>query len=304
MKIYSIKTGIEKINAEDISECRTVLISARSKEARDALDLLHIEYEGDISNPKDITMCKLESQAACMAGTLNIPKHVDAVQSRNKVQLFFNRENILIVDDEGFTERILQRIFMKLGNREMTMEDFLCRYLSEILSRDADRLTLYNNKLMALEEQVLDDRTNNFPGNITPLRRELLVLRTYYDEFMDFARQLEENENGFFHKDKLKFFGTISDRADRFLGRTGQLLEYAQQIQDSYQFQVDDKTNKNMQLLTVISVIFYPLTLITGWFGMNFENMPGLSDGYYKVLGFSVIVVIAAVLWFKKNKLL
>lgn len=99
-------------------------------------------------------------------------------------------------------------------------------------------------------------------------------------------------------------FGTISDRADRLMGRAGQLLEYAKQVQDAYQAQVDARKNKNMEFLTVISTIFFPLTLITGWFGMNFKNMPELENGYPGVILLSLVVVVGCILFFKKKKML
>lgn len=136
-----------------------------------------------------------------------------------------------------------------------------------------------------------------FNERVLEQAEELLTLREYYDELMDLGKELEENENGFFQKKQLKYFGTISDRA-------GQLLEYAKQVQDAYQAQVDAKQNKNMEFLTVISTIFFPLTLITGWFGMNFKHMPELENGYPGVILLSLVVIIGCILFFKKKKML
>lgn len=143
-----------------------------------------------------------------------------------------------------------------------------------------------------------------FNERVLEQAEELLTLREYYDELMDLGKELEENENGFFQKKQLKYFGTISDRADRLMGRAGQLLEYAKQVQDAYQAQVDAKQNKNMEFLTVISTIFFPLTLITGWFGMNFKHMPELENGYPGVILLSLVVIIGCILFFKKKKML
>ena len=51
---------------------------------------------------------------------------------------------------------------------------------------------------------------------------------------------------------------------------------------------VSHRTNRIMRVLTVMSAIFFPLTLITGIYGMNFQNMPELHSqyGYFIVLGF------------------
>ena len=132
----------------------------------------------------------------------------------------------------------------------------------------------------------------------------LETLRSYYDELMDLGRELETNENGFFAKKQTKYFGTVTDRADRLMSKAVHLLEYAGQVRDAYQGYVDARQNANMQFLTVISTIFFPLTLITGWYGMNFQNMPELRSGYPGVIFAGVLVVLLLILYFKRKKML
>lgn len=118
------------------------------------------------------------------------------------------------------------------------------------------------------------------------------------------GKELEQDENKLFDKKQRKYFGTIFDRADRLMDRTSYLLEYAQQVRDSYQSRVDAEQNSNMAFLTAISTIFFPLTLITGWYGMNFENMPELENGYPRIILLSIAVVIICVIIFKRKKML
>ena len=152
---------------------------------------------------------------------------------------------------------------------------------------------------MELEEAVHRDHTENFQSSIATIRRELLILRGYYDEIMDVGKALEENENHYFAKKHLKYFGTISDRAERLMNKTSHLLEYAGQVNDAYQAKVDAKQNSNIQFLTIVSTVFFPLTLITGWYGMNFQNMPELENGYPGVIFLSIIVVVTCIIVFK-----
>lgn len=64
------------------------------------------------------------------------------------------------------------------------------------------------------------------------------------------------------------------------------------------------RTNRIMQFLTVISAIFFPLTLITGIYGMNFDNMPELHSryGYYVVLAVLAAVGLGLLYVFRKQR--
>ena len=66
----------------------------------------------------------------------------------------------------------------------------------EFISRDLELLGHYEKRIMDLEEGVMDGKIQGFQNAIMPIRRELLTLRSYYDEIMDMGKQLEENENG------------------------------------------------------------------------------------------------------------
>ena len=64
----------------------------------------------------------------------------------------------------------------------------------EFISRDLELLGHYEKRIMDLEEGVMDGKIQGFQNAIMPIRRELLTLRSYYDEIMDMGKQLEENE--------------------------------------------------------------------------------------------------------------
>jgi magnesium transporter len=59
-----------------------------------------------------------------------------------------------------------------------------------------------------------------------------------------------------------------------------------------------------MTVLTVVTTIFMPLTLIVGWYGMNFHYMPELEWkwGYPIIIAISLLIVVGSLLFFKKKK--
>lgn len=304
MKILALGETLKELEEEQFFQqnCPAVFL-ANSRQAARAMELAGIVYDGEVSL-SDVGICKLETQQDCLYGSLYIPKLLDVLGSRYRILFFINRQHIVIVDDDEFSLRLVRRIRRNKAHQGETRERFLYNFITQLLSGDLARLGQYEQHIMELEEAAMNGKTEGFENKIMPIRRELLTLRSYYDELMDFGMALEEDENHFFTRKQRTYFGTAADRADRLMRRTAQLLEYAQQVRDTYKAKVDEEQNKNMQFLTVLSTIFFPLTLITGWYGMNFENMPELQRGYPGVITLSLLVIGISILVFKKKKML
>ena len=303
MKIFAFVQTLEEISIEQVVPERPAIFLAESRSALQAMKLAQMVYEGEI-NLGEVAFCKMEVQQECLVGSLCIPKLLDVLGSRYRILFLINRKNIVIIDDDGFADRLIRRIRNSKTRQGQTRERFIYNFMTQFMSRDPVVLAQYEKKLMDLEEKISAGEAQGIQNDILPIRRELLTLRGYYDEMMDLGKELEEDENHFFSKKQLKYFGTIVDRADRLMTKTSHLLEYAQQVKDAYQAQIDAEQTNNMQFLTVISTIFFPLTLITGWYGMNFQNMPELRSGYPYVIILSLIVILIIIFIFKKKKML
>ena len=81
-----------------------------------------------------------------------------------------------------------------------------------------------------------------------------------------------------------------------------ELREFLTQVREAYQSQIDIEQNQIMKIFTVITAIFLPLTLIVGWYGMNFR-IPELdwTYGYLYVIGLSVVVCLITYQIIKRN---
>ena len=82
------------------------------------------------------------------------------------------------------------------------------------------------------------------------------------------------------------------------------LRDYTMQLRDLYKAHLDLKQNRIMTVLTVVTTIFMPLTLIVGWYGMNFRYMPELEWqwSYPVVIAASVVIVVVSLIFFKLKK--
>mgnify|MGYP000410419983 CR=1 FL=1 len=125
--------------------------------------------------------------------------------------------------------------------------------------------------------------------------------KKYILRLLLFAVLSEETEEGDPHVSRL--FDHLTGRAQRLLSATEQEKEYALQLREMHQTQLDMRQNQIMKILTIVTTVFLPLSLIAGWYGMNFQNMPELTAEH----GYLVICIVSAVcvlveLWIFKRK--
>lgn len=302
--VYEIATGLPESELELLQERNAAaLIVTDSREALLLLKELGFGEEWELLL-SDVYFCKVEAEQEYFCGSLAIPNAVDLLGSRYRMQFFINKQYVLLVSEDGYGKRLAEHLRSRKLSSQTTTEKALSMILGDIIAKDSAMLEKFERELMEMEEEAMRRQTDLFLKHMIRVRKQLLTLRGYYEQFMEVCRELEENENDLFAKKQLKYFGNVSDRAERLLHRCIHLIDYAGQVKDVYQGQVDARQNRNMQYLTVVSTIFFPLTLITGWYGMNFENMPELAHGYPYVAIISVLVVIVCIWIFKKKKII
>jgi magnesium transporter len=80
--------------------------------------------------------------------------------------------------------------------------------------------------------------------------------------------------------------------------------QIATDLTDGYLGMSSHQLNRVMQILTIITVIFVPLTFLAGIYGMNFENMPELSSrsGYFIVIGVMFVIAAVQLMYFRKKR--
>ena len=269
----------------------------------DILKELKMSFEGEC-RIADVTFCKMETQQDCLYGTLSIPSLIDVVGLRYRLMMFINSKHIVIVDNNDFALRIIKDIRKKVFNQGDTKERFLFNFIVGFMNRGTNLLEDFERDLMVLDDDVIHDKDQDFQNRLMPIRKQLLILRNYYEQLADMFKELEEDEKMLFAENQSRYFGILTNRADRLLDKTKHLLEYAMQVQNAYHDKITSEQNNNMQFLTIISTIFFPLTLITSWYGMNFQNMPELEHGYPFVIVLSIIVLTICIIIFKKEKII
>ena len=301
---YYIKNTLEKANKLDFKgkngKFVAVLTSAEWLESRDTFDM-GIEMDIDLSA---VHSTKAEVNYDSLTGTFSVPDRDDLSVPNTCFAFALDEKGIVFIDDSGFVSKVIDSIISTKKWAKPSLERFIFDFLEQIVARDQTVLEKVDKELDTIESNILDGEENDPSQRVSRIRSDLRDLRVHYEQLLDLSQELEENENNFFTKDNTRYFRLFTQRVSRLHDITSSLREYSIQIRDLYQSQLDIKQNRIMALLTVITSIFMPLTLIAGWYGMNFRYMPELEykSAYPIVIAVSIAIVILSLIFFKKKK--
>ena len=222
--------------------------------------------------------------------------------SGHPVVLYLSQGRLLAFSD---SERMLRELASYAEKAEEVAFDRVLYFLFKRLTEeDSGRLDGIEAEILQLEDRLLEgEHAPECARQIAALRRKLFTLKSYYEQFYNILDGIMENENGLFGREALRYFKIFSGKLDRLGRQTGNLRDYITQVRESYQAQVDIELNKIMKLFTVITAVISPLTLIAGWYGMNF-SMPEYhwALGYPAVILLSAAVVGLCVYYFKRHR--
>ena len=239
---------------------------------------------------------------------LKVIDPLDFKAEEDCVALIIKKNLIIVVDvtdRDGSTKKKFLTAINKRHVKGVTLEKVIYTFL--------DLLTAGNNKyiedtgiqITELEEDVLKGNTEeDFNLDLLHLKRELLTMHIYYEQLLDITEAIEENENDIFEDDDLRYISNMHNKLQRLKEDVDSLSSLVAHLQDAYSASLDLSLNHTMKRFTVITSIFFPLTLIVGWYGMNFESMPEFhwKYGYLFVILLSILVVTVLAIIGKKKK--
>ena len=252
---------------------------------------------------QDAKVCKADVRWDCLSGTLVLPRQ-EKDEGRTTYGYLIAQNRVVLVDDGDTVPGLLRHIVREKRPLMGSVGRFVYAFCNQLVARDLHHLEEIEDRAQALEDQVLNNQLKEFTAPMTSLRKESTAWFRYYSQLDDVACELRKNDNGFFSQEETLLFQMFEDRVIRLREESQLLREYCAQIQNMFQAEIGIRQNHIMQILTIVTTIFLPLSLLVGWYGMNFENMPELTHGYPFVIGLSLVVVAIIIFIFKKRKIL
>lgn len=277
------------MGTEEFSTCPSVPHYPRHLLSR---SMTHIQY------------CKAELLKGCAVGTFAIPSLIDSENKDMEFGYYLSQTQLIFIDDSGAADKLLRRLQKAQVLDTRNAAHVFFEFLEHLILNDISYMQSCEDKMADVEAQILENHVDTFPAWLAASRRKLQNLISYYKQLIDLSETLLENYNGLFDAEDCQLFHLFSDRAIRLADNAKSLWDYSLQLRELYQTQITIQQNNVMQLLTYVTTIVLPLTLLTGWYGMNFVNIPELQNpyGYFILIGICLIIVLIEIWIFKKKK--
>lgn len=305
MITYQIKEILTECRAEELNKGNyqfvAILTPQEWKSLADSFDM-GIELEMDL---EAVRTTKAEVNYDSLTGSFCVPDRDRIVEESHRFLFALDEKGVVFVDEGGTVKKLVEQIIRTRRWKLPGLERFLYDFLEQIVHTDQTILEKYELELDELEESMSDEKkASKALERVNEIRCNLRELRMHYEQLLDLGQEFEENENNFFKTENLRYFRLFNARIERLRDISSFVRDYTMQIRELYESQLNMKQNRIMTLLTVVTSIFMPLTLITGWYGMNFKYMPELEEewAYPVVFAVSVIIVAVSLLFFKRKK--
>lgn len=257
-----------------------------------------------IRNLQHRSACKLEAFSDCTQGIIRIPKRSSGKLPEIQIGFYLDSERLLLIEDTGFLLPFLKSLERApLG--PCTLTALVLALLESLIEEDSLELEQLEDQMAVMEEGLLNRIPDAFHATVIAYRRELSSLRAFYEQMMNLGEQMQTTCHELDERE-LSSWKLFVSRCDRLHSHVEMLKEYLLQIRELYQSQIELQQNKVMTFLTVVTTIFMPLTLIAGWFGMNFPDMLMFrwKYGYLFVILLSITLVVAEYFYFRRKKML
>jgi len=150
-----------------------------------------------------------------------------------------------------------------------------------------------------IEEETITSPQRSTLDAILKLKQSIRRLNRVVTPQREVANRLSRGEFPLIRPEAQIFYRDTYDEIFRIEALAQSLRDRASDAMSIYLSSVANRQNETMKIFTIVAVIFLPLTLLAGIYGMNFENMPELKWrwGYFAVLGI-IGTTISGMLWF------
>jgi magnesium transporter len=216
-------------------------------------------------------------------------------------------ENFLVTvhaDNVKSVATTKEKISKKSPMLEHGADFLLCSIIDTMVDNYFPIINMFDNRVDDVSDEIFKDPNQATLNKIYNLKNEIMFLRRTVGPQADTVNMLIRGGYKFITSSHIAYFRNIYDNLIRLTDTIGTSRDIITTALEAYNSVVSNRLNEVMKTLTVIATIAMPLTLLASIYGMNFKNMPELSNryGYPLVIGIMLLISAAMLYYFKRRK--
>ena len=157
-------------------------------------------------------------------------------------------------------------------------------------------------KLERLEDDIFEGKSSEIVRDLSDTKQEIINFRKIVRPQRAVLRDLERTKQRYLQEELEIYFDDISDAAERIWDTLENYKEVIEALESTNESVLSHQLNESFRILTAVSVILLPLTLIASIFGMN-VLFPGEGEtvSFYLIIGLMAVVLLALVILFRRR---
>jgi len=241
-------------------------------------------------------------------GVLHFPAYDKNVQRLNAAELDFFLGPDYLVTIPNVELLPVTRLFNRVQEDEQLREKLFSRGSGRLLYEVLDDLFDYcfpildkiAYKLDSIEDDIEDRRSEEIVTDISKVKQEIISYRKIVKPQRPALRLLERHIERFLPEELELYFDDLVDASERIWDLLDNYKEVVEALESTNESVISHRQNDVLRLLTVMSVIILPVTLITGIFGMN-VNFPGFgsAEAFWIIVGAMVATAASLIAFFR-----
>lgn len=223
---------------------------------------------------------------------------------RQLLTLYIQKGRVIIASELNIPEFLGIAQWQQTHHAPVSSADLVSRLGLRAADRLEPLVEKLGDRLDAVEETLMRDSTKDTRSRLSELRRTLISFRRLVWPLRDVLNTLEIEDLSFFTpKDRLHL-REASARSARIGDELQALSERAVLVHEQILDARAEQMNKTMLVLTAVTVIFMPLTVISGVLGMNVAGIPFANEpwAFWGVLGTLAAIALVLVVFMRSHK--
>ncbi len=250
---------------------------------------------------------EINNHLFCLLNMLYFNHEKNSIESEQISILLGSHYVLSFQEDENRDVFNLLRERLKLSSSKIRQSkaDYLCYALIDMIVDHyfivMDKL---GDKIEMLEEEIIKKPNTRSLAKINQLRKELIVLKRNIAPVRELVNGLIKSESKLINDNTTnKYFKDVFDHVVQANDLVENYRDMMMTMQDLYINQVNLKMNEVMKVMTIVTCLLAPATVIGGIFGMNFERIPYLHNqyGFYIAVSLMLFIPVGMIFIFKRR---